>query len=529
MVKRIYIPFIVILFLSIAGCKKDFLIKDNPTATTDENWWNLESDLNAALAKVYEGLPSGTVYDYGFLSNTVMHRSGITDETVFRANFDDWQDYPVGAATTQEYSAYEVYKKYYGYIRSGCRFLENYQKAYVADAEKKQRFASEARALRAYYHLQLFMLYDSIPIVDHSISPNGQFVSRDRRSDVIKFIAAELDSSATGLPARYPLSDMWRISKGACYSMQAQLYMFVNDFAQAKIAARKVIDLNMYSLHPGYEELFKYAGSGNAEEILYKSGGQREAFFRCAPKSFGCQSTNSPTQAMVNTYETLQGKTIQELGADSFAIYNAHPAYSNNRDPRLKAAVAIPGEVWMGTSLDPFTSGSPNQIGLTQSTQTGYWIKKYVDPLDRGNTYNGSMNFMIIRYAEILLDYVEALIELDDYQNPDVFTYLNAIRNRAGMPNVDQAVYNTKSRLRELVRRERMVELSFEGPRLFDIRRWKIGSQVLNGPALGAVDPATGKNVVIEQRVFNAEKDYLWPIPLAEITSNKNMVQNTGW
>jgi len=481
MCKHIYILFIIGLLSGMAGCKKDFLTKNNPTATTDGNWWNLESDLIAALGKVYEGLPSGTVYDYGFLSNTLMHRSGITDETVFRANFDDWQDYPVGAVTTQESSTYEVYKKYYGYIRNACRFLENYQKAYVADAEKKQRFASEARAMRAYYHLQLFLLYDSIPIVDHSISPNDQFVSRDRRNDVINFIASELDSSAMGLPARYPLSDMWRISKGACYSMKAQLYMYTGDYNQAKSAARKVIDLGMYSLHPNYEELFQYAGSGNAEEILYKPGGQREAFFRNAPKSFGCQATNSPTQALVNTYETLQGKTIQELGTDSFAIYNAHPAYNNNRDPRLKASIAIPGEVWMGTSLDPFTSGSANQIGLTQSTQTGYWIKKYVDPLDRGNTYGGSMNFMIIRYAEILLNYVEALIELDQWNDPDVVRYLNDIRARAGMPPVDVTRYNTKEKLRELVRRERQSELAFEGGRFYDIRRWGILGDVMNG------------------------------------------------
>jgi hypothetical protein len=529
MFKRIYFILIAMVLLGIAGCKKEFLTKNNPTATTDDNWWNLESDLIAALAKVYEGLPSGTVYDYGFLSNTLMHRSGVTDETIFRANFDDWQDYPVGAATTQEYSAYEVYKKYYGYIRNACRFIENYQKAYVAEPAKKQRFGAEARALRAYYHLQLFMLYGPIPIVDHSITPNEQFVKRNTQDEVIAFIASEFDSAAIGLPTRYPLSDTWRIARGACYSMQAQLYMYVSNYAKAKDAARKVIDLNMYGLHPNYEDLFKYAGSGNGEEILYKSGGQREAFFRNAPKSFGCQATNSPTQALVNTYETLQGKTIQELGADSFAIYNAYPAYNNNRDPRLKASIAIPGEVWMGTLLDPFTSGSSNQIGLTQSTQTGYWIKKYVDPLDRGNTYGGSMNFMLIRYAEVLLSYVEALIELDDYQNPDVITYLNAIRNRAGMPGVDQSVYNTKDKLRELVRRERMVELSFEGPRLYDIRRWKIGSQVLNGVALGAVNPATGKNVVVEQRVFNEKKDYLWPIPLAEITSNKNIEQNDGW
>ncbi|WP_436484149.1 RagB/SusD family nutrient uptake outer membrane protein [Chitinophaga sp. ARDCPP14] len=84
---------------------------------------------------------------------------------------------------------------------------------------------------------------------------------------------------------------------------------------------------------------------------------------------------------------------------------------------------------------------------------------------------------MIIRYAEILLSYVEALVESGDWQNPDVLLYLNKIRNRAGMPNVNTAVYNTAEKMRELYRRERKVELAFEGTRLFDIRRWKIGEE----------------------------------------------------
>jgi hypothetical protein len=281
-------------------------------------------------------------------------------------------------------------------------------------------------------------------------------------------------------------------------------------------------------LYPDYFKLFQYAGGGSSEDILFKQGGEREGFFRNAPKSFGAQACNSPTQALVNTYETLQGKTIQELGPDSLAIYNANPEYNNNRDPRLAASIAIPGEVYMGTLLDPWSANSSDKIGVTQSTYTGYWIKKYVDALDRGNPYGGGMNFHILRYAEILLDYAEALIESGDYQNPDVYTYVNMIRHRAGMPDVDETVYNTQDKLRELVRRERMVEFSFEGPRLYDIRRWKIGSTVLTGSVLGAVDPATGKNVVVEQRVFNS-KDFLWPIPLTEITSNPNMTQNAGW
>lgn len=524
-------PWLMVLFvLAMAGCKKDqFLTRDNPTSTTDVQWWNLESDLVTALATVYQGLPSGTVYDYGFLDNVWMHRSGITDESVFRGNFGDWQDYPVGAVTTQEYSVLLTYQAYYKYIRSASRFIENYSKAYVADSAKKKRYEQEARALRAWYHMQLFMLYGPIPVVDHSLTAQDESIKRNTQEEIVNFIISELETAAADLPLNYSSSDLQRITKGCCYAMETQLYMFIGDYGNTIKAARKVMDLGRYGLYPNYFKLFQYDGGGSSEDILMKIGGEREGFFRNAPKSFGCQACNSPTQSLVNTYETLQGKTLAELGADSFAIYNANPEYNNNRDPRLAASIAVPGEVYMGTMLDPWSANSPDKIGVTQSTYTGYWIKKYVDVLDRGNTYGGGMNFHIIRYAEILLDYAEALIESGDYTNEDVYTNLNAIRNRAGMPEVDRAVYNTQTKLRELVRRERMVEFSFEGPRLLDIRRWKIAKDVLTGPVLGAVDPSTGKNVVVEQRVFNTGKDYLWPIPLSEMTSNPNMTQNPGW
>jgi len=97
------------------------------------------------------------------------------------------------------------------------------------------------------------------------------------------------------------------------------------------------------------------------------------------------------------------------------------------------------------------------------------------------------------------------------------------------MPDVDVSRYNSQATLRALIRRERQVELAFEGQRLFDIRRWKTAEVVLNQAAKGAIDPATGKAVIIEQRKFNAQRDYVWPIPLIEINTNPNMVQNPNW
>lgn len=530
--------FIILGIASLAmfgtSCTKELLEQDNPTATTDEKWWNLESDLQSALGTIYGGLPSGT---YAYFTNARMHMAGMTDEAVHGGNFGDWRNYPLGLATSQTGSARELYSLNYSNIRRACRFLEHYQKAYVENQELKSRYAAEARALRAWYHLELFLMYGEIPIVNHTLSPGESFQAKKSRAEIIDFISAELDTSAAGLPPSYSDDEAWRISKGACYAMQAILHINAGNWDKAAEASEKVIGLGVYDLHKAtaagvnsYADLFSYNAMVNKERILYRAGAQSEVFFRNAPKSLGCQSTTNPTAAIVNAYETLQGKTLAELGPDSLNIYRADPAFKNNRDPRLRVSVLLPGETFVNRKLLPFdrTPGNPDMIGLPQSTTTGFWMKKYLDPKDASSTYSGRQHFMIIRYAEILLIRVEALIEGGKWQHADVVNYLNEIRQRAGMPNVNTAVYNSEVKLRELVRRERQVELAFEGQRLFDIRRWKIGS-VLNGSLEGAVDPETGKPVIVEVRKFDPKRDYLWPIPLAETNANPNMKQNEGW
>src|SRR5690606_12023229 len=120
-----------------------------------------------------------------------------------------------------------------------------------------------------------------------------------------------------------------------------------------------------------------------------------------------------------------------------------------------------------------------------------------------------------------------------------VYDAINKVRHRAGMPDVDQSVYNNQAALRTLVRRERRVELALEGLRWFDIQRWKIGSVVRSGNVygtrLGTVDPASGKlnltgeHIFVEERIFNDNRDYLWPVPQSERDINKALSQNNGY
>ena len=152
--------------------------------------------------------------------------------------------------------------------------------------------------------------------------------------------------------------------------------------------------------------------------------------------------------------------------------------------------------------------------------------------------WNTGLNIPVIRYAEVLLMYAEAKVENGEIDN-SVYDALDQVRERAGMPVVDRVAYASQPDLRELVRRERRVELALEGLRWFDVQRWKIAEEVMDGPVygsrLGTVDPDTGEldlnddRILSEQRSFDESKNYLWPIPQSQIDINKNLTQNSGY
>ncbi len=523
--KKIKVLILLATVFSIQGCEK-FITNDNPQGVTDDQWWNTESDAKAALGTVYAGVPDGTS------GRSVMYWTGLSDEGVTRGDFKGAYDiFTRGFQDTRWDVALSIWRDDYIDIRRANRFLENIDKAYMS-ASLKERMKYEARALRAYYHMELMMFFGDIPLVTTALEANENELSRTPKQEVYDFIAAELKECGENLPLEYVNADAWRISSGAAWAMLSRMAIYYKDYELAKTAAHEVIKSQIYSLHVStktggnsYEELFSYAGELNKERIFYAPNGAASAWTTFAPAGIGGETYVSPTNTVVDNYETKQGKTIFELGTDSLAIYRKNPNYNKNRDPRLEASIMYPGEKFQNTyTLDPFFNPT-DKIGQTKSTITGYWVQKYLDPLDQQGK-KGTLDFMIIRYAEVLLNYVESLVELDDSLNPDVLKYLNEIRNRANMPDVQGFKYNTQSTLRTLIRRERQAELAFEGQRYFDIRRWDIVNDVMNGEVYGATNPITGELTQVQTRSYNPLRDYLWPIPDVEINANPNMVQN---
>ena len=295
---------------------------------------------------------------------------------------------------------------------------------------------------------------------------------------------------------------------------------------------RNGLKIGVFGLAPKMEGLVqpdKSEGQDNKERIMYIGSGCSEAWFRNAPQSLSGQGAASVLRSLVDEYETADGVALKNLPAAEREKLEKNPL-EVARDPRLYATVVMPGDntSFLNYVYEPFKDGGADQVGKVGASRTGYWAKKFLDEQDRASG-SGSLYFPLYRYAEVLLSYVECLVETGDWQNPDVEKYINMIRNRAGMPNMNKAVYNTQEKVRELYRRERRVELAFEGKRYFDIRRWGIGNETMNGAALGAWNPTTNTYVQVENRACTFPKYNAWPIPQAEETANPNIDQPTGW
>jgi hypothetical protein len=228
-------------------------------------------------------------------------------------------------------------------------------------------------------------------------------------------------------------------------------------------------------------------------------------------------------------------------GFQNFAAVNQDfPTYTYNqwvgREPRFYVDITYSNSEWLDKNAGLFITdltyhgNSGRSAGGNDYCPTGYIVRKNNPPSDRTQ---GNRSFVMMRLAEIYLNYAEALNESDP-GNADILKYVNLIRTRAGIPAYGQGVDAPAGQdaVRQAIRRERQIELAFENNRFFDVRRWKIAAQTeagqIHGLNINADAPDFYNVVSFETRVFN-KKSYLFPIPQADVNSDTKLVQNTGW
>lgn len=215
-------------------------------------------------------------------------------------------------------------------------------------------------------------------------------------------------------------------------------------------------------------------------------------------------------------------------------IYNTTGTEANSRDPRLNFTIAVNDRQLVTASgfnrnLQIYTGGLDGKP-IIDATKTGYYIKKYINNAPNGTAVHSWVYF---RMAEMFLNYAEAINELGDQ-----FTareYINRVRNRPGVVMPPISVGLTKDQVRERIIHEKRVEFAFEDHRAWDTRRWMIAAETLGAPLRGVNITITGPAMftytpfVVENRVFDQAKMYLYPIPQGDILSSPGLVQNPGW
>ncbi|WP_234572926.1 RagB/SusD family nutrient uptake outer membrane protein [Rhodohalobacter sp. 614A] len=529
MLKKIFLLPISLLILGIAGCQPDLLETVPTDRVSSDIFWETVEDAEAAANAAYVTLDGEHIFSY----------DGVTDHAFTNAAFDgDNFDIQRGIMSSSMNRFDVEWNRAYVGIRRANDFMNNIDNVDGAP-ELINQYTGEVKTIRAYHYIKLVMLFGDVPLITTPIDiQEGLSVSRTSAEQIWDFIETELEEAASLLPAQNGL----RISKGTANGLKARAMLYAERFEKAAEAAKRVIDSNVYSLYPSYFNLFQYEGEGNSEVLLAKEYApdinSHNIYAILAPASQIEGQTGSgfvPTASIIDLYEMDNGMSIDEPGS-GFDPMNPY----ENRDPRLKASVFISGETVLPNgnifkSTPPGDGGSDNVELSIRSTKTGFNIRKYVADEDYGNPSNSGLNITLLRYAEVLLTYAEAKIEMNQI-DPSVYEAINKVRQResVNMPAITAADASSQSEMRDIVRKERAVELAFEGHRLFDIRRWEIAEDVIPGRVYGARYVENGEPKQIEvtfagEKQFNASRDYLWPIPSTERALNSNLTQNPGW
>ncbi|MFB6454230.1 RagB/SusD family nutrient uptake outer membrane protein [Chitinophaga sp. Hz27] len=524
--KRKIIYMLLLAGMTQSACQKDFL-NTKPTDTyANGSLWKSASDAQAALNGCYAGWEG----DYNLL-----YMDAASDNSFSQWYWDNYQHIGNGTASASDNNTQNRWD--YKTIQRVNWFMENIDQTKMDDA-LKLRFKSEARFLRAYQYFTMTQLYGDVPLVTKTLTTDeAAKLTRTSVTAVRQFVYDELKDIAPNLPVSYTGSDVGRITQGAALSLKARMELYDKKYADCITDCKTIMGLG-YQLYPSYQDLFRINYENNSEVILdvqYKANDVPNGDIGIMPSSgFGGWASLSPTQALVDAYEMSNGKTID----DPTSGYDENEPYKN-RDPRLTASVVCPGQKYEGVFYNSIEAGSADYYNGNNNSPTGYIEKKFTAFLsDYPDMWNTGLNMIVIRYAEVLLTYAEAQIE-SGVMDGTVYDAIDAVRVRAGMPKVDRTVYSSLDKLRTLVRRERRVELALEGLRWYDVKRWQIGDDVRVGPVygtrLGTVDKTTGalsltgNHVLVEQRLFNPKRDYLWPVPQKEIDLNKNLSQNPGY
>jgi starch-binding outer membrane protein, SusD/RagB family len=537
MKKYLFISFSV--FLIFQSCQS--LDVGLANELNEQDFWKTEADVQAVMASCYENLGSAEGFFYS---------ESMSDNSFTRSSdrFGGAKQVASGSYDPSLPIIKNEWDYRYSAIRKCNQFLANVERVKSLTPAALKRYQAEVRFIRAYSYFTLATWYGDVPLFSKTLTiSESQTIKRNPKADVIAFVLSELAAIQADLPINtaIPTAERGRISRGAAIALKARVNLYESNWQGVASACEELIgkpENGNYSLFSSYAGMFTVANEYNNEVIFdLQYGANRlhdtQRFF--IPVSIGLRTDIMPTQSLVDDYIMDNGKAIAESGSG----YNANNPF-DKRDPRLSLSIASNGTKFTnfgfngGGEIDVKTLPKSSSDDVIQpfASATGYYLRKYADPTATAPG-NSGLNLILLRYADVLLMYAEAKNELNQ-MNAGIWNQtVRPLRTRAGFTQASALDFSAGSQtvLRDAIRRERRSELAFEGIRIFDIRRWKIAETALNAQVKGIRIPGNeiakdaNGNIIVENRIFQAPKHYLWPIPQLERDQNTNLTQNTGW
>lgn len=500
----------IIYFLLLSGmmaCSSNFLDKYPLDKVSSDNFWTSEADVKLALTGCYA--PLSVQSDAGVISEGfgafTMYWDGISDDAWPRSgSFNSIATSQLEPTTGGIVS--DMYNQNYKAIATCNYFLANVDKANL-DAAVTRQYKAEVYFLRAYYYSQLCKTYGGVIITLKPEELNyAMDMKKSTKAEVVEQVLKDIDTALLSLP-----DDVYsgRIVKATALGLKTRVLLYNERWAEAAATAKQIIDGGKFRIADEFYGLFVKPGQNNSPEIIFSARYQLPNMINTLDYQMGWDQWEriQPLKGLADAFECKDGKPIAES-----PLYDpAHPY--DNRDARLRRTIYVPGDPWKYSAdgiFDPAKDGN---------NRTGFLVKKYLDTTRAPTDYStrSDQDFVLIRYADILLMYAEAKNEVS---GPDqsVYDAVNAIRSRKSVQQPPLPAGLSKDEMRLRIRQERRVEFALEGLRYFDLLRWKTAATVI--PAV--VNPGG-----VNRRFL--PKNYVFPFPQAEVDSYLSLEQNDDY
>jgi len=441
----------------------------------------------------------------------------------------------------------DAWAKNYEGIRKANIFLTNIDRVPMRDQQLKEWWRAEARFLRSMFYFELVKRYGGIPLIGDKVFTleDDLQIPRNTFEECVNYIVSECDDIKNRLRVD-PIDDgnLGRITRGAALALKAKMLLIAASplnnpssdpalWKKAADAARDIVSLNVFALEAKFDTVF--ITRKNREVILaFQRSQTSDVETSNAPVGYTTPVSNgltSPTQDLVDAFGMKNGLAITDAGS---GYLPNDPYKAGTRDPRFYLTVFTNGTQWLRRPVQTFEGGLDKPGGALVQTKTGYYMRKFMGNMSNQTSYpTQTHNFIIFRYGEVLLNFAEAQNEFAG-PSPEVYKAIEDIRKRAGLVPFALKAGLTKDQMRDVIRKERRVEMAFEEQRYWDVRRWKIAESVYNKPLRGmqitknADGTFTYKIIDVSTPVFTSRM-YRYPIPYSEIIKNKNLKQNDGW